>query len=289
LGLKESLNQEIITKDTLPMIEPVRDSAHLRKTLELFVEKKKQVLVIDNPQVGQVQKGVSLIHKIEDLYKSEYIIPVHIIDNEFDYKWIQKDEFVFLSKMYAKDTLEETIAEFQPKFHIITDSARLRKTITQNKVLLTDPFTRLKHGADYLDLPDEFFSDEMKYAYEDGYIGYSDYGIDGESYFDKGFPSRTVVLHVFYVDKYQNMRIKHFASDSNETAANPAGKFFEALDKLIEWQDRYQKEVPLTIGLKQLIAYKDLVKYPGAGTVKKLLVMHQMELMGHFKKERLFS
>jgi len=33
------------------------------------------------------------------------------------------------------------------------------------------------------------------------------------------------------------------------------------------------------VGLRELIDYHDTEEYPGPGTIKKLLVMHQMELM----------
>jgi hypothetical protein len=144
--------------------------------------------------------------------------------------------------------------------------------------LLTDPFTRLHHGADYLELEDEFYCDDSKYFREDGYIGYSNYGIDGEAYYDKGYPSRSIVLHVLYIDKHKSVRIKHFASDTNDTAAYPAGKFFEALRKLADWHSRYEKEVPLTNGLKELLSYHGQGTYPGTGIIKKLLVKHQLEL-----------
>jgi len=138
--------------------------------------------------------------------------------------------------------------------------------------------TMLREG-DVVELyiPDEFFSDDSKHFAEDGYIGYSDYGIDGEAYFDKGYPSRSVTLHILYIDRHKSARIKHFASDSNESAANPAGKFMEALAKLSEWHARYVKEVPLTRGLMELLSYQER-GYPGAGIVKKMLVMHQLEL-----------
>ena len=129
-----------------------------------------------------------------------------------------------------------------------------------------------------MELEDEFYTDAYKFCREDGYIGYANYGIDGEEYVDKGYPSRSVVLHIFYLDRHNSVRIKHFASDSNDSAANPAGKFFEALNKLADWHERYAKEVPLTQGLEALLSHREKGTYPGSGIIKKLSVMHQLEL-----------
>ena len=278
LALKESVAAGLLADGIVPLIEPVRDSAHLRKTLEAFIENKREILIVENPEVGQVQRGVAKIYEFSDLYESPYITTAYILNQSFNPAWIKSDGFVFISKSYHKDILAEA-DNFKPNFHIITDSARLRRAVRSNKVLLTDPFTRLSNGADYLELEDEFYSDDSKYFVEDSYVGYSNYGIDGEAYFDKGYPSRSLTLHIMYLDRFKSLRIKHFTSDSNDSAANPAGKFFEALKKLAEWHSRYEKEVPLTKGLDELLSYQSRGTYPGTGIIKKLSVMHQLELI----------
>jgi len=277
LALKESAAGGLLAEGVVPLVEPVRDSAHLRKTMEAFIENKREILIIDNPEVGQVQKGVVRIHETGDLFESAYVTPVYLLNDAFDPAWIADENFVFLSSNYSGNALDKARA-FTPKFHIIADSARLRKAVPGNRVLLTDPFTRLSRREEYLELEDEFYTDEMKYFREDGYIGYSDYGIDGEAYFDKGYPSRCIILHILYLDRYKCVRIKHFASDSNETAANPAGKFSEASGKLAGWLSRYENEVPLTRGLEEFLSYRISGIYPGTGIIKKLSVMHQLEL-----------
>lgn len=283
-ALKEAVTLDLLPPTALPLIEPVRDTNHLRRTLEAFIKKQRQALVILNPEVGQARLGATKLHPIDDLLESPYIIPAYILNEDFRYEWVTHSEYVFISKRYIRD-LEEILAEFIPLFHLISDSARLRKLIDHNRILLTDPFTRLKSNADYLELPDEFFSDEHKFFHEDGYMGYSDFGIDGSAYWDKGYPSRAIALHILYVDKFGSLRIKHFASDSNDTATNPAGKFFEALEKLYEWHQRYRDVIPLTYGLGELLKYRDTGKYPGSGVIKKLSVLHQLEIIGSTRSE----
>ena len=281
LALQECVNDGLLAKGAVPLIEPVRDSAHVRNTLEAFIKHEREILVVDNPEVGQVQRGVVRIHEIKDLFDSPYVTPVYLLNHSFNPAWITQENFVFLSKIYVKDILEK-VSAYRPRYHIIADSARLRKAVHDNRILLTDPFTRLHNGADYLELEDEFYSDDSKYFLEDGYIGYSNYGIDGEAYYDKGYPSRSITLHILYLDRYKSVRIKHFTSDSNESPANPAGKFFEAAKKLADWLGRYEKEIPLTKGLRELLSYYERGIYPGTGVLKKLSVMHQLELYERF-------
>ncbi len=64
-----------------------------------------------------------------------------------------------------------------------------------------------------------FFSTQTEY------IGFSDFTIEGSRYFDKGFPSRALVIHLTYIDAYGNIRVKHFVSDSNDSAKDQALKF----------------------------------------------------------------
>jgi len=297
IGLRESVSLELLGSNTIPLIEPVRDAKQLLKTLEMFVEKQREVLVVVNPEVGQVQKGMPRLHDWAAFYESPYVIPVYILNemldiNElFDVDEIQGEDYVFLSHKYVASSVEEIVKAKTPRYHIISDSARLRKVVKENRVLLTDPFTSESsfsaHSDDCLDYEDEFFCDNHLFFQEDGYIGFSNYGIDGAFYYDKGYPSKVVVLHILYRDKYNSIRIKHFTSDTNDSHHNPNAKFQEALGKLVRWQEYFSKEIPLTTGLRELISYYHTGDYPGPGTIKKLLVMHQLELLGEHFVDRL--
>ena len=284
IGLRESVSRGLLGNNTIPLIEPVRDAKQLLKTLEKFVEKQREVLVVVNPEVGQVQKGMPRLHDWVAFYDSPYVIPVYLINEMVDMGEIQGRDCVFLSLKYVASKLETIPENHAPKYHIISDSARLRRAVKENRILLTDPFTKVSsfnvHSDDYQDFEDEFYCDNHLFFQEDGYIGFSNYGIDGEFYYDKGFPTRILVLHILYRDKFNSIRIKHFTSDSNDSYHNSKVKFQEALGKLVRWQEHFRKEVPLTTGMQELINYYHTGDYPGPGTIKKLLVMHQLELMG---------
>ena len=105
LALKESVTDGLLAKNIVPLVEPVRDSPFLRKTLEAFIEREREILVIDNPEVGQVRRGVIKIHEIKDLLDSPYVTAVYSLNHSFDPSWIKQDDFIFLSKSYLKDIL----------------------------------------------------------------------------------------------------------------------------------------------------------------------------------------
>ena len=92
-----------------------------------------------------------------------------------------------------------------------------------------------------------------------------------------------VAIHIVYFAKDSTLRIKHFVSDSNEDISDPAGKFYEALQKLIQWNKA--KEID-TYAMKKFQRHYDNETYPGLGSLKKLSIMHHIELMNGFLNRR---
>jgi hypothetical protein len=78
------------------------------------------------------------------------------------------------------------------------------------------------------------------------------------------------------------LRIRHFVSDSNKDTKDPAGKFGEALAKLVDWNRIHNLR---TYGILQFVDHYERGTYPGLGTVKKLSIMHHIELMSNFLDE----
>ena len=146
-------------------------------------------------------------------------------------------------------------------------------------MLLADRFNKLKRNEDYLDIKEEPFSEDHLYYSEDRYSGFSDYSIVGEEYTETGFAPYAVAIHIVFFDENKGLRVRHFVSDTNDDISNVAEKFEEALTKLIKWKNS------LDIDTFALRAFQDLYNrenYPGLGTVKKLSIMHHLELMGQY-------
>ena len=86
-----------------------------------------------------------------------------------------------------------------------------------------------------------------------------------------------------YLGDKNELRVHHFVSDSNANISDPARKFGEAMEKLVNW-DRLEK-VEKTKGLMGLINYYENGKFPGLGMIKKFSLMHHVELMGKYLED----
>ncbi len=163
----------------------------------------------------------------------------------------------------------KTLVPYAPAFR------RLRTP----KILLEDKFNKKPRNQDYLDDPDEFFSVDHIYFSEENYVGFSDYSIIGEEYTESGFAPYAVAIHIVYFDDQNELRIRHFVSESNEDISDPANKFYEAVTQLVEWNKTQKLD---TLGIKAFEKIYEEQSYPGLGVVKKLSLMHHLELIGRY-------
>ena len=75
------------------------------------------------------------------------------------------------------------------------------------------------------------------------------------------------------------MYVHHFVSDSNSDITNPAGKFQEALEKLISW-DKFN-----LLDTHAAQCFENLYqegRYPGLGTIKKLSIQQHLEIVNQY-------
>lgn len=274
LAINTLINEQRWSSKIKPVIEPVRDSATLKKTIETFDKNAFICYLVTNPQVGTAklfaQKRFEWkLSETSTIKKAEIVTK----ENPFD-----AELYLFNATSPRKS---KQLAIPQEALSIIPDQGRFRILEITNKILLREAFQAKKNVADYVEKADDFYSDEHLYLRTDS-IGFSDYALDGSHYFDKGGPSRAIALHISYFDPYLNLRIKHFVSDSNENAQDQKGKFFEALEKLSSWYSRNQDQLLLTLGLAELLHYQATQKFPGLGTIKKWSLAHHLELIGAF-------
>ncbi|WP_409021288.1 sce7725 family protein [Dyadobacter sp. CY261] len=89
---------------------------------------------------------------------------------------------------------------------------------------------------DYEESEDEIFSSDYFYYRNEGFSAFPDYLTIGTEYIEGGMLPYAVVIHLTYKDKEsENVRIRHFLSDNNLDTSDTAGKFGEALAKLVEF------------------------------------------------------
>lgn len=290
IALRDLVDKGVLSDKIIPIIEPVKLSSTLIKTIESYGKKGKQLGIIVNPKVGgfkidiEEEKNQKLKNSLlTSLKENDYILYMILLSAN-----LNPDEFIKNHKDNMgticdnKDAIpvyEANFAKMKVKYNLIPDESGFRRKIRNNRVLLADKFNKQERNNDYIEIDDEPFSEDHLYYVDDGYIGFSDYTVVGKEYNDTGFAPYAVAIHIVYFDSDKSLRVKHFVSDSNDDISDPAGKFQEALSKLVEWNKKKQIK---TVAMKE---FEDLYRreaYPGLGTVKKLSIMHHLELIGQY-------
>lgn len=132
-----------------------------------------------------------------------------------------------------------------------------------------------------MNIPAHKFSEEHLYYTEDGYQGFSDFTVLPKEYIDGGSTPRAVVIHLTYINTNaeEQIWIRHFTSETNDSIANVQGKFAEAATKAVQFCD----ELPLTnSATNELRRYLNEARYPGLGTVKKISIKNHLLIVDNF-------
>lgn len=301
LALKDLIANNLLNKNfVLPIVEPVKLSPTLVSVMKAFVEKDYPLAVIGNPAVGSFCADCSDLAgnsqranykaQFDEAYCQGQIIKSLIVNesaeailSEWGERGIEKGEILavnlnrdclgFYSKIFGKNS---------PLYTLLPDEGSFKRRVSGSKVLLDDKFEKQDRNADYKNNLDEFFSEDHLFFKEEGFVGFSDYSIVGNEYSESGFAPYAVAIHIVYLNDERELRVKHFVSNSNEDISNPAKKFYEAVSKLVEWDKLENTEDNRTMGLRLFLQHHRDKTYPGLGTVKKLSIMHHLELMNKF-------
>ena len=193
----------------------------------------------------------------------------------------ENDVLAIMTNRDYVDEYQELFSQAPPRFTLFPDERQIRRTISANKVMFEDKFKKQDKNADYLKQEDEFYSDDHLYFGEEGFAGFGDYSIVSDEYVEGGFAPRAVAIHIVYFEKNNTLRVYHFVSDSNADTEDTAGKYYEAVIKLKRWYDAGQSR-QLTTALSTLLSHAESGYYPGLPTIKKLSIMHHLELVGKY-------
>jgi hypothetical protein len=290
IAIRELLEKELIHEKVIPIIEPIKLSSTLTKTLSLFIEKNKEIALIHNPKVGNFHEELKREDSIKNAYNShileDCIIKAHIVNVKTETEIKTMAELGFnkndmITIVFERDNLEYYNSEFGniiTRFNLIPDDRTFKRVVRDNKVLIDDKFNKQIRNAAYMD-KDDFFSDDHLFFGDEGYKGFSDFSVVGSDYSESGFAPYAVAIHIVYFDNDRNLRIIHFVSESNDDIQDPGGKFYEAVSKLYEWQ--IGKNIN-TFAMREFIEHYYKGTYPGLGTAKKLSIMHHLELISQY-------
>jgi hypothetical protein len=284
-----------------PIIEPVKEGlgkgpSGLEKALMRVAESEGRAIVVVNPHHGELSGTVALTEMLTstlDLpgisagillrpsmaldaamahYKAyaTHTPPVFIHDGFREAK--------ALAAKLAKPTKDQSHIFFKASEGKLYQK-HFRGTY---RVQLKDGFKRQKRNSDY-DLVEPF--SELHVTFRDeGMDGFGDFLIVGDDYSESGGPAYAIAIHLTFIDPDQDdaMQIYHFKSERQDDPTDPAGKFFEALKKMMEILNAPGSKILDTDAVREFRMLHEQRHFPGLGYVKKLSMKHHIETLANY-------
>lgn len=293
------LASETITQGVIwPIVEPVKESTNnLNLAHNIFNEHGQQVFLIVNPIVGEiVGDNDTVLNYIEQIDSSVFIPAFRFHDNA-DYIFRSIEQYsisncmlIGSNEILANDINFNRLIENPSITHISIDTPdrnRELRRLLQNSgkefIRMDDLFERQPRNSNFLGIEPHRFSEEHKYFSEDKYQGFGDFTILTSEFIDGGSTPRAVVIHLTYMNGENQIWIRHFTSDTNDTIANVQGKFGEAATKAV----KFCRENHLSnTAIAELEGYFDIGHYPGLGTVKKISIKNHIQVVANYLKAR---
>ena len=283
-----------------PVIEPVRETlSGLSKALSAISDVEGHAIVVVNPHHGELSgAGASLTTLLKEKYLDLPGISAGILlkqdmtaDKALEYYEAHANHTPALVHAGFNDakTLAETLGRLtKDHCHIFFDrhcgKLYQRHFKDAYRVLLKDGFERQKRNSDYELV--EPFSDLHVTFPDEGMDGFGDFLIVGDDYSEAGGPAYAVAIHLTFIDPDQDdaMQIYHFVSTRQDTPKDPAGKFADALAKMIKTLNAPNSKVLETDAVKEFRSLHKEGHFPGLGYVKKLSMNHHIETLADYFK-----
>lgn len=287
----------------VPIIEPVKENlSGLKRALDSIVEKSGNAVVIVNPFHGEISdNGQSLSELLAEHFEKEDGVSAGILlKNDMSVEQVlglchaHKNHDLTLIHAGFSDAkslaggLGDNLTSIVHCFFELDSGKLYQKHFKGAKrILIRDGFQRRKNREH----PEvELFSDLHATYEEENADGFGDFLIVGDDYSESGGPAYAVAIHLTFIDddKDDAMFIYHFLSIRQDTPKDPAGKFLEALEKLIKKIDEPNSKVLETNAVKEFRELYSRKHYPGLGYLKKLSMQHHIETLAKYFEEKPF-
>lgn len=299
IALRELSSDIDFKRYVKPVLEPVRESVNgLNLANKIFNENEFMPFLIVNPLEGEVSGDntffLDYIQNLEDCHfqpafhfcnNAEYISNnIHNYELN-DVMLICLDGFNDVQSL--RDLCESPnishIMVLEPQKSRQLD--RYLKSLNKIYIRLDDVFEKKDRNADYLHIEEHKFSEEHLFYEDERYKGFSDYTVLPSAFIDGGSTPRAVVIHLSYINENQNdeIWIRHFTSNTNDTIANVQLKFAEAAEKAVNFVNNHDLENEAIFELKR---YFEEEKYPGLGVVKKISIKNHLIIVADFLKKK---
>lgn len=279
----------------VPIIEPVRETlSGLEKTLSAICDVKGKAIVIVNPSYGDHStSGHNISQLLRDNFSGSGNISAGILlnegmDEDIALHLLNKHKnhqpcFIHAGFSEPRSLSEKINVKISKNIFLENYCGKLyRKYFNDSeRILIRDGFKKRKN-SEYP--PMEMFSDLHITYTEEGMQGFGDFLIVGDDYSEGGGPAYAVAIHLTFLDPKKDnvMYIYHFVSTTKDTPTDPAGKFGQALSKLIKAVDAEDSPIFESTAVSEFKLLHKNGHFPGLGTVKKLSMKHHIETLANY-------
>ena len=282
--------------DICPIIEPVKTNlSSLRRTIHSLTEQNTNFTLVVNPQVGEFVSRPETNQLLEEALGSSPHGALGIIVNRdsnianikssIEAQPDRKFSIVHYGSEHGRDLAAAVNELTNIREHIFIESftgklyQRYFRDGRAQRILVRNSF-KTRKNADYDE--SEHFSDlHITYTDED-MNGFGDYLIVGDEYSETGGPAYAVAIHVTYLNSEDDMFVYHFKSVQSASPINPAGKFLEALRRLVDNYREPKSNIFRSQACGQFVELFDSQHFPGLGKVKQISMQHHLELIAGF-------
>lgn len=281
----------------VPIIEPVREAlTGLQRTLDAIRESGGKAVVIVNPLHGDhAVDGGSISTLLAESSSDPGAITAGILLHDvtgtdaalacYERHKDQQPTFIHAGFTQAKVLAERLGDALGDSRHVFFEKScpklYRRHFKGAQRVLLRDGFQR-RRNADHPFV--ESFSDLHVTFKEEDMDGFGDFLIVGDDFVEGGGPAYAVAIHLTFIDPTQDdqMYVYHFVSTTKDTPTDPAGKFAQALGKLMGKLNSGSSHLFESNAIREFRDLHDKAHFPGLGFVKKLSMKHHVETLANF-------
>lgn len=282
----------------VPVIEPVKESlGGLEKALNALCEADSSVIVVVNPHHGSLRGDGN---SISGLLNEKYLDSSQISAGVLLTSKMTVDEAIQCCRVHEKHKIalihngfshgRELAAELgmdacaEMRHLFIGDVNKLyqRHFAKGERIALRDGFIRQKRNSDYPEV--ERFS-ELHVTYQlDSMNGFGDFLTVGDEFLESGGPAYSIAIHLTFIDPDDEdvMYIYHFKSKKSDTPNDPAGKFAEAMELMMEKLRQPDSKILESEAISEFRELHARQHFPGLGYVKKLSMQHHIETLSNY-------
>jgi hypothetical protein len=294
LALRDVVSKLVVKKRVCPIIEPVMAKTGDLKTFLDSAKGQHPHIILTNPAVGELMGQSAAIEALiapylatpgNELFPGFIVGPTTTMAEVNAFLTTHKKHqtaFVFSRPNPALPGLAAKIqaATIPPILVFIKGKVSPSFILSfgaLRKVLVRSGFIAQDKNALYPQL--DFYSDLHRTYAAAGFHGFGDFTIVEDVYNPGGGPAHAVAIHLTELNAKGEIDANHFVSNRTTGTVDTAGKFMEALTKLVAHVRAHPRSFTYSLACGEFRTLHTTQHFPGLATVKRLSIRHHLELM----------